>query len=99
VTIAEIIKSTCDISAVQFIHECLLGASDSKRTKTRPPFSRITFATDKMNANDAFYWSSPSEFTNRKPKYIGLVVWVPYEAYESAVSADAVDPHVGMTHD
>jgi hypothetical protein len=90
-TIAEIIRATVDISPVQFIHECLTGAQDVKKKKDSPAHTRVTFVTEHMTCNDAFYWGSGGG-NARKPKHVGIVVWIPLEAYEKATSTNAVDP-------
>lgn len=98
-TIGEILKRFIDDSPMQFLHECLLGAtavngSGSRgRKKGHQRYTRVTFATDKMTPDDAMWFTGQlGRSDERKPKYIGIVVWVPTKDYESATAADAVDP-------
>ena len=93
-TLAEIIRTTADISPIQFLHECLAGAQDVKRKKNADAHTRVTFLTQQMTCNDAFYWGSGGG-DKRKPKYVGVVVWIPFDAYEKASAVDAVDPDFG----
>lgn len=98
-TIGEIIHETMSVSSIQFLHECVVGAravngpGTKGAKKGHGAYTRVEFQTQQMTPNDLLYWSGELGRPNsRKPQYIGVVVWIPYEAYESAIKAGVVPP-------
>lgn len=79
---------------VQLLHECV---TDAKNVKAKgfgasriPAHTKLTFSTLHMTANDLMYFTFPIDRldhaadASRKPKYIGVVLWVPFDFYDEA---------------
>jgi hypothetical protein len=85
-TIGEIIQRVLDKAPIQFVHECLVSVRSVNRKKDAPAHTRVEIATTEMTPNDALYWSG--EFgrdESRKPKYVGVIVWIPRAEYDALV--------------
>lgn len=71
--------------AVQYLHECCLGATAVKAKKNTPAHCRVTFATTNM---------APSDLLQPKLKQVALIVWIPREDYDAIEAASPVkDTH------
>lgn len=96
--IGDIVRSAIDVSPVQFLHECVRNAKRISRAKSIPAHTRVEFETIQMTPDDLLYWSREfGQPRSRRPKYVGVIVWIPFETYESATSVAASDPHAAST--
>lgn len=80
-TIAELLQRTISTAKVQFLHECTVNARSVAKRRSTPAHTRVEFATQNMSPNDLLYHAMdrPPE---RQPQYVGMVVWVPFDAYD-----------------
>lgn len=95
-TLGDIIRHSLTNAPLQFLHECLLGARDVNRRgskgakKGHEPYTRVEFATTNMTCNDAFYWGGGFKGApaDRRPKYVGVIVWIPRDDYDRLSGKD-----------
>lgn len=82
-TVADVLTAAIagNLLVVQYLHECVLGARTVKPRKGIPAHTRVEFATQNMTPSDLIY-NSVERGASRKPKYVGLIVWIPREEYE-----------------
>ncbi len=97
--IGQILARCVETAPIQFVHECVLGARlvNGNRRKKEQPYTRVEFATQQMTPNDLmFYTREDVNDLRRKPKYVGIIVWVPWDDYHASVDApetvDAQEP-------
>lgn len=86
-TIAEIINKLAPIAKVQFLHECLVGVLKPSRRSKVWPSSAVTFATDSLTPTEVLYWT---DIHRPPPRYVGIVLWVPFEEYEKLAGTPEV---------
>lgn len=61
---------------MQVLPNCVLGAKMRK-----DGVARIEFETTNMTANDLMYFSSDDKPAARKPQFVGVILWVPFDEY------------------
>ncbi len=61
---------------VQPIYDVVLGAKMRKDGSCR-----VEFETVNMTANDLMFFASDDKPVSREPKYIGVILWVPFADY------------------
>lgn len=61
---------------MQVLPHCVVGAKMRKGG-----VCRVEFETTNMTANDLMYFASDDKPAPRKPKYVGVVLWVPFDEY------------------
>ena len=88
-SIGDLIRSAVDRSKAQFLHDCALGARAVKRKRDSPAHTRIEFGTTNMSVDDLLYFDRNfGGGESRKPQHVGIILWVPFEAYERAIKHD-----------
>ncbi len=92
-TLGDIIAKFANSSPIQFVHECVVGAREvnpkgsrgSKKGHER--YTRLEITTQQMSTDDVFWWTQGGGEA-RKPKYVGIIVWIPRDDYDAAIKAD-----------
>lgn len=88
-TIAQVLQAFASVAKVQLLTECVLGARAVQKRGTVPSHTRVEFATQNMSVDDVLYFSGElGRPASRRPQYVGLIVWIPFEDYDRATRGD-----------
>lgn len=84
--------SRCEGIALQFLHECVIGARRIKAKRGVPQHTRIEFGTQRMTPDDLLYLSGElGQPASRKPEYVGVIVWIPSAAYDEFTRVETAE--------
>ncbi len=61
---------------IQPLYDVVLGAKMRKDGSCR-----VEFETVNLTANDLMFFASPDKPVEREPKYIGVILWMPFAEY------------------
>jgi len=79
-SLGDIIRDALATAPLQLLHECMTGAQTRKKPRGT---TEVKFLTQNMTPNDLMWFAGAlGRSESRKPKHIGIVVWVPTPIYE-----------------
>lgn len=79
-SLGDIIRAALPTANLQILFECMTSAQARRKPAGT---TAITFLTPYMTPDDVLWFTGElGRPDTRKPKYVGVIVWVPVEIYE-----------------